>query len=152
MVNTLAQMSGVTLRVTRATLGDLAAVRAIYADGRVRQSAQGSTVWPEFGDDAIRREIDRHQLFLIVEGLALAGVFSVAYEDGAIWGERENGTHVYLHRIVRARTYSGGRIVDAVLEWAEAQCRALGRAGLRMDTWADNRQLIAYYETVGPLP
>ena len=148
MVDSFAQMSELTPRVTPATLGDLAAARAIYADGRVRQHSQRSTVWPEFSDETIRREIDTHLLFLIVEELSLAGVFSVAYEDAAIWGEREKGEHIYLHRIVRARNYSG-RIIDVVLEWADAHCRALGRVGLRMDTWANNRQLIAYYETFG---
>jgi hypothetical protein len=82
MVNTLAQMSGVTLRVTRATLGHLAAVRATYADGRVRQSAQGSTVWPEFDDNAIRREIDTHQLFLYYEtfGFKLLGTRQIGID------------------------------------------------------------------------
>lgn len=137
------------LRVTPATLEHLPAVRAIYADGRVRQRAQGSTVWPEFGDEAIQREIDAHRLFLVLDEEELAGVFSVAYEDGAIWGERECGAHIYLHRIVRARTYQGSGVVDAVLAWGRAQCRALGRHGLRMDTWATNAQLIAYYRRLG---
>ena len=137
------------LRVTSASLENLEAVRAIYADGRITQRSQGSTVWPEFSDDAIRREIDGHLLFLILAGDELAGVFSVAYEDGAIWRERECGAHVYLHRIVRAHAYRGGGIIDAVLEWARGQCRALGRAGLRMDTWANNTQLINYYRKLG---
>ena len=84
-----------------------------------------------------------------VELATSAGVFSVAYEDGAIWGGRERGAHIYLHRIVRASGYRGHGLVDFVLDWANAHCRALGRAGLRMDTWANNASLIAYYQRLG---
>ena len=137
------------MRVELTTAADLPVIRAVYAEGRARQRDQGATVWPEFSDDAILREIEAHQLFCIVDGDEVAGVFSVAYEDRAIWGDRECGAHVYLHRIVRASSYRGRGIVDVVLEWARAHCRALARAGLRMDTWANNQQLIRYYQGFG---
>jgi hypothetical protein len=73
----------------------------------------------------------------------------VAYEDEAIWGEHERGEHVYLHRIARAATWPGRGLLDAVLAWARAHCRALGRAGLRMDTWASNDALVAFYQRQG---
>jgi ribosomal protein S18 acetylase RimI-like enzyme len=137
------------MRVELATSADLEAVRAVYVEGRARQREQGSTVWPEFSDDAILGEIAAQQLFRMMDGDALAGVFSIAYEDGAIWGGRERGAHIYLHRIVRASGYRGQGLVDVVLDWAHAHCRALGRAGLRMDTWANNTSLIAYYQRLG---
>jgi GNAT superfamily N-acetyltransferase len=137
------------MRVEAATDADLVAVRAVYADGRARQREQGSTVWPEFSDEAILAEIGAGHLFRVVEGGALAGIFSVAYHDGAIWGEHERGAHIYLHRIVRAAGYRGRGLIDFVLNWAHAHCRALGRVGLRMDTWANNAPLIAYYERLG---
>jgi ribosomal protein S18 acetylase RimI-like enzyme len=73
----------------------------------------------------------------------------VVYEDPAIWGERERGAHIYLHRFARAATYPGRGLVDAILEWSLAQCEALGREGLRLDTWGGNVALIAYYESRG---
>jgi ribosomal protein S18 acetylase RimI-like enzyme len=39
--------------------------------------------------------------------------------------------------------------MGAVLEWAWAECRRLGRAGLRIDTWASNQALIDFYERQG---
>ena len=94
-------------------------------------------------------EIETGRLFRVMDGDALVGVFSVAYEDEAIWGEHERGEHIYLHRIARATTYPGRGLVAAVLDWARAQCRTLGRAGLRMDTWASNEALVAFYERQG---
>jgi ribosomal protein S18 acetylase RimI-like enzyme len=84
-----------------------------------------------------------------MDGNALVGVFSVSYEDEAIWGAHERGEHIYLHRIARAATYPGRGLIGAVLAWARVQCRTLGRAGLRMDTWASNEALVAYYERQG---
>lgn len=138
-----------SVRVELASESDLPAVRAVYAEGRARQREQASTVWPEFSDAVILGEIAARRLFRVIDDEALAGVFSVAYEDGAIWGERERGAHIYLHRIVRASDYRGHGLMEVVLDWAHAHCRALGRAGLRMDTWADNTSLIAYYQRLG---
>lgn len=137
------------MRVEPAAPDHLSAVRAAYADARTIQRSQRGVLWPEFPDAAILDEIAAGRLLRVIEGDALAGVFSVAYEDPAIWGERERGAHVYLHRIARAATYPGRGLLDAVLAWARARCLALGREGLRMDTWASNAALIAYYERRG---
>jgi GNAT superfamily N-acetyltransferase len=137
------------MRVEPATAEDLPAVRVAYADARAIQRAQGGTLWPEFPDASILTEIAAHRLFRVMDGGALAGVFSVAYQDEAIWGEHERGEHVYLHRIARAATWPGCGLLGAVLEWARAHCRALGRAGLRMDTWASNDALVAFYQRQG---
>jgi len=137
------------MRVEPATPADLSAVRAAYADGRATQRQRGSVVWPEFTDAAILNEVAAGRLFRVVDEDTLAGVFSVAYEDAAIWGDHERDAHIYLHRIARAAGYGGRGLIDAVLAWARGRCRALGRAGLRMDTWASNGALIAYYQRLG---
>ena len=138
-----------TMRVEPATLSDLPAIRAAYAAGRAIQREQGSVIWPEFSDDFIRAEIDAGRLYRIVDDGLLAGVFSVAYDDAAIWGERERGAHIYLHRIARATEFAGRGVMHAVLTWARTRCRELGRDGLRMDTWAGNTALIEYYDRLG---
>ncbi len=137
------------MRVEPATPADLVDVRAAYANGRALQREQGSIVWPEFSDVFLLAEMDAGRLLRVLDGETLAGVFNVAYEDGAIWGELERGAHVYLHRIARTAQYAGGGLMEAVQGWAEARCRELGRDGLRMDTWASNLALIAYYQRLG---
>ena len=137
------------MRVEPAALSDLPAIRAAYADARRIQREQNAILWPEFSDESILAEIEAGRLFRVMDGDALVGVFSVAYEDEAIWGELERGEHIYLHRIARASTSRGKGLIAAVLAWARAHCRALGRAGLRMDTWASNEALVAFYERHG---
>jgi ribosomal protein S18 acetylase RimI-like enzyme len=137
------------MQVEPATAADLAAVQAAYAEGRRLQRAEGSVVWPEFADSAILDEISAGRLLRVMDGEAIVGVFSVAYSDPAIWGEREQGRHIYLHRIARTAGVRRHGLLDAVLGWAHARCRASGCAGLRMDTWASNEALIAYYQRRG---
>jgi ribosomal protein S18 acetylase RimI-like enzyme len=113
------------------------------------QQAHDGEAWPEFPDAVILAEIAAGRVYRVLDGDVLAGVFSVAYEDPAIWGEHERGAHLYLHRIARAAAYGGRGLLDVVLAWARAHAHAKGRAGLRMDTWASNTALIAYYERRG---
>lgn len=142
-------MEPAQIRVEAATVSDLPAIRAAYAGARLIQRDQGAILWPEFPDESIVAEVEAGRLFRVMDGDALVGVFTVAHEDEAIWGEHERGEHLYLHRIARAATYPGRGLIGAVLGWARAQCRALGRAGLRMDTWASNEALVAFYERQG---
>lgn len=137
------------MRVESATLPDLPAIRAVYADATEIQREQGAILWPEFPLQLTITEIETGRLFRVVDGDALAGVFSVAYEDDAIWRERERGEHIYLHRIARATKHPGRGIMRPILEWAWMECRRLGRAGLRIDTWASNQALIDFYERQG---
>jgi hypothetical protein len=102
-------------------------------------------------DAAILTVIAAGHLLRVLDGDALAGVFSVVYEDPAIWGEHERGAHIYLHRIARAATYPGRGLLDAVLAWARVARRSGGRA-LRMDTWASKAALVVYYERRGIRP
>lgn len=139
------------MRVEPAEPADLPAIHAAYAAGRRAQRERRTVVWPEFPDAAVLAEVAAGRLLRVVDadGGALAGLFSFAYEDGAIWDALERGAHVYLHRIARAAACRGPGLLAAVLGWAQAHCRALGRAGLRMDTWAGNAALLAHYERAG---
>jgi ribosomal protein S18 acetylase RimI-like enzyme len=137
------------VHVVPATPAHLPEVLAAYADARARQAAHGAFQWPEFTERSILDQMESGHLFRVLDGDAFVGVFTVAYEDPAIWEELERGAHIYLHRFARAATYPGRGLVDAILAWALAECEALGREGLRLDTWGNNDALIAFYESRG---
>jgi ribosomal protein S18 acetylase RimI-like enzyme len=137
------------VHIELASRADLAAVREAYDHARAMQREQASAVWPEFADASILHEIEADRLFRVIDGDALVGVFSVAYEDAAIWGEHERGAHIYLHRIARALHDPGRGLMAAILSWAFQHCAERGREGLRMDTWASNDGLIDFYKRLG---
>lgn len=133
------------MRVEPATPEDLPAVRAAYDDARAIQRGQRSPLWAELTDDFLLAEMAEERLLRVMDGDALVGVFTAAYDDRVIWGERERGEHVYLHRIGRAAGYPGRGLLRAVLGWAWAKCEAMHRTGLRIDTWSSNEALVALY-------
>ena len=137
------------MHVEPATPAHLPEVLAAYADARALQAANRAFQWPEFSERSILDQMEAGLLFRVLNGDALVGVFTVAYEDPAIWGELERGAHIYLHRFARAATYPGRGLVDAIVAWALAHCESLGREGLRLDTWGHNDALIAFYESRG---
>jgi hypothetical protein len=47
-------------------------------------------------------EVHAGRLFRVSLDQVVAGVFSVAFDDRAIWGTLESGEHLYLHRITRS--------------------------------------------------
>jgi GNAT superfamily N-acetyltransferase len=144
-----AEIVAFPVRIELATRDDLVSVRAAYVYGRAVQRAEGSTVWPEFSDAAILREIDAGHLYRVMLDDLIVGVFSLALEDAAIWGPHERGAHLYLHRIARTSEFQGRGLMDSILHWANERCRVLGRSGLRLDTWASNAALIEFYERRG---
>lgn len=137
------------MRVDACALNDLPLVQSAYETGRTLQRAQQSAVWPVFPDAAIIRAIETGALFKVVGDGALIGVFSMIADDALIWGDLEQGEHLYLHRIARASSLSVGGLMNAILDWAWRECDVRGCAGLRMDTWAGSDALIAYYATLG---
>jgi GNAT superfamily N-acetyltransferase len=138
------------VKVEPATAGDLPMIRVAYGNGRALQRETGSSVWPEFSDAAILREVERGDLFRVIDADgAVAGVFTVAHEDPAIWGDLERGSHIYLHRIARAPDWPGRGLMEPILSWTVDRCRLLGREGIRIDTWGENTPLISFYESRG---
>ncbi len=50
-----------------AAASGLPMIRVAYAHGRTLQRDAGSTVWPEFSDEAILDEVERGILFALLE-------------------------------------------------------------------------------------
>ena len=137
------------MNIEPASISDLSCIQEVYAEGRRRQQKRGTLIWPEFSDASLIADVRERKLFRVMDNDAMVGTFTIAYEDQAVWGERERGAHVYLHRIARSPSGTSRGLLRSVVDWACAHSRELQREGIRMDTAAASRQLIAYYEQAG---
>ena len=79
----------------------------------------------------------------------MAMVFSVCYADPLIWGKRETGESIYLHRIVVNPQFKGQKLFSDVLAWAINHGIMKSKKSIRMDTWVDNANIIDYYKSFG---
>lgn len=89
-----------------------------------------------------------------VEG-ALVGVLAVSEcipEYAVSEWERRPAPACYLEAFTTKREYEGRGIGSALLKWAEQYALTRGVEQLRLDCWADNAALCAYYERQGFAP
>ncbi|MEM6769648.1 MAG: GNAT family N-acetyltransferase [Bacteroidota bacterium] len=128
---------------------DLPLIQAILRDGRQAQQAHQTLTWPEFTDADLLIEINKNCLLKVLGNDLVVGMFCIADEDRAVWGQREQGNHIYLHRIACSAAWTDKSILPAVLEWACRYASKRRRHGLRMDTAAASAKLVGYYERVG---
>jgi GNAT superfamily N-acetyltransferase len=128
---------------------DLAEVEALYAAAIAQQKARGHHVWDAVDVAALKHEIETTGHYSLRAGDRIAAVFAMGDADPLIWGEREQGDALYLHRIAMLPEFSGQGLFRAITDYTAAVAKARGRNRLRMDTWAVNRKIITYYVSRG---
>jgi ribosomal protein S18 acetylase RimI-like enzyme len=127
-----------------------AAFRTFWSAALDYQASKQSQLWLAYPEERIRNEIQAGLHFSIYSfGEILAGYFSIALRDESIWGEKERGDAIYIHRICVNPEQRGGNLTAHILSWAYGYAVGMGRKYIRMDTWADNQRLVEYYISCG---
>jgi hypothetical protein len=155
------------MQIVNSTLTDIDEIFRLYRGAIEYQKAKGYNLWKEFDRNIIIQEIKEKRNWKIVIDGQMACVFSVAYNDPVIWGEQaslpsEGGFSdlvsippsggwgaIYLHRITTNLAFKGRGFMNAIVEWSKQHCKETDRKFIRMDTWADNKNLTNYYVGVG---
>lgn len=105
--------------------------------------------WSVYDRATIQADIEKKQLYKIISGNDLLGIFTVYTADPLIWGDKEKGDAVYLHRIVLNQAFRGEKLFRSILDWTRNYAGYYQLRYIRMDTWAANEKLINYYKTYG---
>jgi ribosomal protein S18 acetylase RimI-like enzyme len=135
--------------VTHSALADLDFIYGLFDESVNYQTKHGYPDWRHYDQNAISHDIDAGNHYKICIDDQIAIVFSVRYADKIIWRDRDKADAVYLHRIVVNPAFKGRRLFGEILAWAVDHCRKKGLRYVRMDTWADNPNLIKYYKGFG---
>lgn len=138
------------MRIHCSEQSDILAFRAFWDSAADYQRARQLPVWPSFPEERIRDEIRAGLHFSArMPDDVLAGYFSVALSDKAIWGTEERGDAIYIHRVCVNPARKGNNLAASILEWAPGYAASVGRKFVRMDTWADNKRLVDFYVDCG---
>jgi len=121
----------------------------LFEQARVFQQEKNYNVWNGYDQNVIRRDIANRIQFKITDGQLVAGIFTICPDDPVIWGARDRGDALYLHRVVGSPHYRGRKQFAQILDFTVAYARARGIRLIRLDTWGDNQKIIAYYEGFG---
>lgn len=137
------------MQIVNCTLSDLDSMMELYHQASEYQKANGYNEWKEFDRDLVIREIDEKRQWKIMIDGQIACIFLVAYSDPYLWGERDNPYSIYLHRITTNKAFKGRSMMQLIIDWSKKHIIENGRKFIRMDTWADNKNLIDYYMKYG---
>ena len=105
--------------------------------------------WTTYDKNFISQDINNKLQFKIVQDNEVLCLFSICFTDVLIWREKEKGDAIYLHRIVVNPKFKGQHQFEKVLEWSKEFAQKKDLKYIRMDTWAENPNIINYYKSFG---
>lgn len=135
--------------IANAQNGDLSTIYSLFDAAIHYQRTRGYPVWKDFDKQAIIDDIKAGNQYKVESDDHIAMVFSVCYADPLIWGERETGDAIYLHRVVVNPSFKGQRLFSQVMTWALKHSNEKKLKAIRMDTWFENTIIIEYYKSFG---
>lgn len=137
------------MQIIPAELKDIDTIFSLYDAAIAFQKTKFDKHWQSFDRELIETEIKENRLYMIMEENQVACIFSVAYNDPFIWGEKDKDPSMYLHRIVTNPLFRGRAYVKNIIDWSKQHGKEKGLQFIRMDTWGDNEKLISYYASCG---
>lgn len=136
-------------QVVNTELKDLPEIIRWFDESIAYQEKRGYPSWRNYDQDAVRRDVERKNSYKAVNENGAGIVFSVNYRDPVIWRHMDDGLSLYLHRIVVNPTFKGQKLFGVILDWAIDHLARKQLKNIRMDTWANNPNIINYYKTFG---
>lgn len=135
--------------ITNATTNDLVAIYQLFEEAIQFQKKHNYIGWNNYDKEFIKNDIQNGFLFKLLNEGEIICIFSICYKDELIWREKEKGDALYLHRVVVNQQFKGERTFQQVLDWAIQFAQEKKLQYIRIDTWAKNEKIIAYYKTYG---
>lgn len=135
--------------IQQAELIDLPAIYQLFEEAILFQKANNYIGWKNYDTEFLKADVESGNLYKIISDGNIICIFSVCFNDSLIWREKENGDSLYLHRVVLNQKYKGQKGFEKTLEWARSFAVSKGLKKIRLDTWADNEKIIAYYKGYG---
>jgi ribosomal protein S18 acetylase RimI-like enzyme len=138
-----------SLEILTSVESDTETIFELYRLANEYQRANGYNLWKKFDPELIATEIREKRHWKIVINGSIACIFSIFYNDPLLWGEQDNDYSIYIHRIATNPLFKGRGMTSLIIDWAKAHARKTGRKYIRMDTWANNKNLSDYYIKCG---
>jgi ribosomal protein S18 acetylase RimI-like enzyme len=138
------------MMIINSTLSDIDEIFRLYklaAD--FQRSKETVVVWPEFERGLVETEIaENRQWKLLIDG-QIACVWATTFSDEQIWGEKNNETAVYIHRIATNPKFRGKNFVAIIVDWVKKYAIENQKQYVRLDTIGNNTKLIEVYTRAG---
>jgi ribosomal protein S18 acetylase RimI-like enzyme len=143
-------LPGVIVRL--ATPSDVATFAEIHEEVVNWLWARGIHQWqPEtFPVKWVEDAIARGEVYMACENSTVIGAVMLQETDPDTWGEASLADAAgYIHGLRVRRSVAGRSVGRVLIAWAERELAAHGKRLARLDCWAANDALCAYYERAG---
>ncbi|HZY81962.1 MAG TPA: GNAT family N-acetyltransferase [Cyclobacteriaceae bacterium] len=137
------------MNIARCTLNDAPAILELYNAASALQTSKNVVAWPKFTLEFIENEIRQGKQYKLVVNNEIASNWSVFHEDKEIWGEKDKGDSIYIHRICTNPKHRGNNYMKTIIDWCRQHAIDIGKDYVRLDTLGNNTRLIALYQSVG---
>ena len=141
--------TSVHYQVEKTTVEDLPEIYYFFEAAIAYIRLNNYVGWETYDKNFIEHDMKNKLQFKVVSNGTMLCVFSICFSDELIWRERENHEAVYLHRIVVNPACKGQKQFQKILHWIIYQAGRKGLKYVRMDTWAQNKEIVQYYESFG---
>lgn len=132
-------------KIENTTMADMPFVFELFDSSIIYQEQRGYPVWKNYDKSTLVNDVNNKNQYKIITDGQITMIFSVSYSDKIIWRQMEKDDAIYLHRIVGNPKFKGRRLFGLILEWAIEHVKSKGLKFIRMDTWADDSDIIKYY-------
>ncbi|KQC01602.1 GNAT family acetyltransferase [Pedobacter sp. Hv1] len=137
------------MAIVNSTLADINTIFEFYDMAIAHQKKVFNKHWQGFSLELVTQEVEENRQYKILVGGEAACIFAVTFNDPQIWEEKDQQPSIYIHRIVTHPNFRGYGFVNQIIDWAKDYAKANAIEYIRMDTWADNAKLLAYYTGCG---
>lgn len=137
------------IEVQNSQTNDIDTIFEFYDLAVAHQKKVFNKHWQGFSKELVETEIKENRQFKILVNGEIAAIFAITFNDPEIWEEKDVQPSIYIHRIVTHPNFRGYGFVNHIIDWAKEYAKINQIDFIRMDTWADNEKLLAYYTSCG---
>jgi GNAT superfamily N-acetyltransferase len=137
------------MTISNCSIADINTIMELYEAARQLQTERKMVTWPFFDQSFIMKEIMETRQWKISINDSIACNWAITFVDREIWGEKDKGDSINIHRIATHPTFRGQRYIDKIVKWARPFALQLGKRFIRLDTLGNNTKLIEHYTSAG---
>jgi GNAT superfamily N-acetyltransferase len=138
------------MKTINSSTKDTEAIFKLYDEAIAFQKTKFTQHWQGFDLKMVQKEIEENRQWkLIDDDDNILCIFATNYNDPFIWEEKDNEPSIYLHRIVTNPIFRGKNNMAEIIKWAKDFGIKNEKKFIRMDTWGENKKLMAYYIKCG---
>lgn len=136
-------------KISNTEQNDLKLIYQLFEEAIAYIKSNNYIGWTTYDKKYLINDLENKNQFKITINDDILVVFSICYSDPLIWREMEKGDAIYLHRIVVNPKFKGQKQFEKILNWIKSFASEKELKFIRMDTWANNPNIIEYYKSFG---